>query len=337
MFAKIIVLVLSALFSSGVSEKYPSFFLPAKYSDLWGRRHFRVKQVPGDGACLFNAIAVSAQYIHSGKHSEYSDTTARLASALRACAVARLSNNDSLLLISGQEFTSCENLLVAAALEFNVSQNEYLKMMKLPQTWGGGPEIVALSNTLKRPIHVYTTAYNKLLPFRFYIKKQICFGPADNVNSNDNYMKYSDRIRPICILYTDGRFPLVKPWKDELNFDHFLALFDTDDQDCDTIVRESKRTLLPFNNACRGAINKVRSIGGITTWTGVTGFASRIILKFKNKPSETASGSTQTANRANDSNENDTVNALFNYSKNESDAILKTLIENSTAIPTFQQ
>ena len=27
--------------------------------------------------------------------------------------------------------------------------------MRLPATWGGGPEIVALANALRRPIHVY--------------------------------------------------------------------------------------------------------------------------------------------------------------------------------------
>lgn len=305
--------VVSILLSISACERYPSYFLPLKCSNSWGRSRFRIKQVPGDGSCLFNAIAVSAEYINSGKHLNYSDTTSRMASNLRRCAVDRLSNTNCPLLVSGRDITTSENLLTGAAQEFNVSPEEYLELMKEPHTWGGGPEIVALSNFLKRPIYVYTTTYNRLWPFRFQIKKQMCFGP-----DIDDGM--SEFIQPICILYTDGRFPLVKPWKDELNFDHFLALFD---DHIDRLFMDKKSS-----SSVLGTITSASSlIPSRLRWRAMAGYASKLLnsKKLMLVGKQENYGSERTCEHFNNATN------LFNYTKEGSDYILKSFIENCTA------
>ena len=68
-------------------------------------------------------------------------------------------------------------------------------------TWGGGPEIVALCNYMKRPIHVYELCLGSNKTEKSF-KLKVCarFGsPA--------YKKCS----PLYILCADGRFPDIKP------------------------------------------------------------------------------------------------------------------------------
>ena len=57
--------------------------------------------------------------------------------------------------MEGGENTTTNGLLATVAEHYNISSIKYCSNMRLRHTWGGGPEIVALSNALKRPIHVY--------------------------------------------------------------------------------------------------------------------------------------------------------------------------------------
>ena len=91
--------------------------------------------------------------------------------------------------------------------------------------WGGGAEIVALCNVLKRPIHVYElTADNKSnkesnLPSPgFCLRRMACFVSP----------KF-DCKEPLVILNADSRFPDVVPGKHLASDNHFLALFPMQD------------------------------------------------------------------------------------------------------------
>jgi hypothetical protein len=90
--------------------------------------------------------------------------------------------------------------------------------MKDGETWGGGPEIVALSNYLCMPVHVYELVSEgwRWLPLcsSFRLRPCALFGsPA------------FDKQPPLCILCCDGRYPHIFPGQQRQVGDHFLALF----------------------------------------------------------------------------------------------------------------
>lgn len=75
---------------------------------------------------------------------------------LRLQAVKVLSQHPRrLLFLQGNEYLRARDLVSAAAKQYGLSPEEYCNQMRRDRYWGGGPEIVALCNYLKRPIHVY--------------------------------------------------------------------------------------------------------------------------------------------------------------------------------------
>jgi hypothetical protein len=83
--------------------------------------------------------------------------------------------------------------------------------MRQPCVWGGGPEIVALVNLFRRPIHVYEL---RSASRRFCLRRMACFG-SPRFNSQ----------KALHILSADSRFPNIKPGRQLPNGNHFLALF----------------------------------------------------------------------------------------------------------------
>ena len=53
------------------------------------------------------------------------------------------------------EYMKASQLLEMAAEQAACAKDEYCAKLRDPRAWGGGPEIVALSNALSRPIHIY--------------------------------------------------------------------------------------------------------------------------------------------------------------------------------------
>ena len=45
--------------------------------------------------------------------------------------------------------------MAAAAEQYSMTPQEYCSQMRNKGVWGGGPEILALVNRLRRPIHVF--------------------------------------------------------------------------------------------------------------------------------------------------------------------------------------
>ena len=75
---------------------------------------------------------------------------------LRQKAVNMLSLNPRrLLFLQGSEYLRARDLVDAAAAQYDLNGEEYCDLMRKESYWGGGPEIVALCNVLRRPIHVY--------------------------------------------------------------------------------------------------------------------------------------------------------------------------------------
>ena len=105
------------------------------------------------------------------------------------------------------------DLIETAASPYGCSAEEYCETMRKESFWGGGPEVVALCNLLKRPIHIYELyPYKKNREFR--LRRMACFGSP----------KF-DRNEALHILSADSRFPDVTPGKQLAAGNHFLAVF----------------------------------------------------------------------------------------------------------------
>eukprot|EP00566_Odontella_aurita_P006496 CAMPEP_0113553868 /NCGR_PEP_ID=MMETSP0015_2-20120614/15842_1 /TAXON_ID=2838 /ORGANISM="Odontella" /LENGTH=602 /DNA_ID=CAMNT_0000454965 /DNA_START=12 /DNA_END=1820 /DNA_ORIENTATION=- /assembly_acc=CAM_ASM_000160 len=142
-----------------------------------------VRQVPGDGNCLFHSVSATLAHrsgssgggkgaggggggggggsIVDGEHPPLCTArglrTLRKSSAdLRRRAVECLSKYPRRrLFLQGRETLRAGELVDAAAAQYGLSGEEYCEQMARDSYWGGGPEIVALCNVLRRPIHVY--------------------------------------------------------------------------------------------------------------------------------------------------------------------------------------
>jgi OTU-like cysteine protease len=153
----------------------------------------QIRQVPGDGNCLFHSISLCLHHsTNNGSHwnlsgsnnnnnnkksssSSSSSSTSNgddhshgssfglqdlyaHSQKLRHDAVACLRQGHRRLVLQGPERLACRELVHAAASQYGLSSAEYCDAMAQDSVWGGGPEIVALCNLLQRPIHVYELA-----------------------------------------------------------------------------------------------------------------------------------------------------------------------------------
>lgn len=245
-----------------------------------------IRQVPGDGCCLFHAVAVSLNLIQYGRHLRmdsaeslrelkamsrslrqiavdclrscgvddecYKERKSRLISTRKGRASTdniintkkqhqkRLKKKFPRLFIQGTESMKTSDLLFTAASQYGITSEEYCDLMEQDSYWGGGPEIVALCNVLKRPINVYelvpygkvmdkdrddtraTSQYTIRVP-DYLINKQFCLRRMATFGSP----KYNSKM-PLHILSADSRFPDLPPeWIFE-NGNHFMALFPVD-------------------------------------------------------------------------------------------------------------
>jgi len=167
--------------------------------DSWNARSFekipvRVRQVPGDGNCLFHSITVALSLVEERRHFDFVGEDGRAAGTARggrrniggmtlrersemlrqeAVNILDTSSHSSSssgnytkrrrprrrrpkrLILQGREYLTADELLHVAASQYDLTGEEYCNLMRRDGYWGGGPEIVALCNALRRPIHVY--------------------------------------------------------------------------------------------------------------------------------------------------------------------------------------
>lgn len=208
-----------------------------------------IRQVPGDGNCLFHSISVAWAHATNGTHLEMRSPETmewlyRHSAKLRQLAVDCLEEQRKLLFLQGHEYLKATDLVEAAAAQYGISGSEYCDLMRQESYWGGGPEIVALCNVLQRPIHVYELhvpeedeaqgrekrrfiSQNRIgcksSSSSFVLRRMACFGSP----------KF-DRAPALHILSADSRFPDVRPGEQLESGNHFLAIFP-----------EQKRTFKP--------------------------------------------------------------------------------------------
>ena len=227
-----------------------------------------IRQVPGDGDCLFHSLAISLNLIQ-GRHlpmhtltnlyelKEMSRQLRQMAvGCLRSCNECKKRHNRGhmfhlqrsfmshhkkqrskkkvkkfkSLFIQGTESMTTSQLLSTAASQYGITSQEYCDLMEQDSYWGGGPEIVALCNVLKRPIHVYElvvsddrrdSQYQEIASVpEHLVNKQFCLRRMATFGSP----KFNDK-EPLRILSADSRFPDIHPERITENGNHFMALF----------------------------------------------------------------------------------------------------------------
>lgn len=177
----------------------------------------RIRQVPGDGNCLFHSLTICLSKVENGTHFCYDNNLDELrhhSRQLRERAVDFLAAKPKrLLYLQGREYMRARDLIETAASPYGCTPEEYCHTMRQESFWGGGPEVVALCNLLQRPIHIY-----ELYPHKknreFRLRRMACFGSP----------KF-DRNEALHILSADSRFPDVVPGKQLAAGNHFLAVF----------------------------------------------------------------------------------------------------------------
>lgn len=136
------------------------FALPSVSTD------FLFHQVPGDGSCLFHSIGVSLLHKEDSciENQDRNRSISRkgydkaLSLLLRYVAVDMLATNTTLSVSHGQDNVTSSDILSLMQLQYNTSSSEYLRCMRDERYWGGGPELLVLSELLQLPICVYELA-----------------------------------------------------------------------------------------------------------------------------------------------------------------------------------
>ena len=182
-----------------------------------------VRQMPGDGSCLFYALAAGLLQSDADKQSAHAlgnrtswFSIRQKAADLRQMAVDALADKSpgNLLTISDNDKVHSSTLLEAAAASFGMSPKDYCKSMRQASCWGGGVEMVALSNALNRQICMYEPLL--LQDGSFALHKIICFGPSETRAE-----------KSLHVLIADNRFPARYHGKAQYEGggNHFLAVF----------------------------------------------------------------------------------------------------------------
>lgn len=218
-----------------------------------------VRQVPGDGSCLFHACSAALSWVEDKEHLHYTDRCSprrnvrpgdeldiyTRSEILRQISVDMLTptrkRKEKLLFLQGNEYLKTHELLNIAASQYGITGEEYCNTMKKNGVWGGGPEIVALSNYLRRPIHIYEliSVETRKGDVTFKNRKEqeqysVSYDCSDDGNSSHEFRlrrmacfgspKFDSR-EPLHILSADCRFPDLSPGQQASFGNHFMALF----------------------------------------------------------------------------------------------------------------
>ena len=173
---------------------HPSF-LQSTYKLEGTDEVFNIRQVPGDGGCLFHALAVCLSYKKCRTHKDFDSVMRKISNNLREISVDFLLKDNETLVVENEKNSTTNELLEMTAEHYKTTPIAYCKNMRNKRTWGGGPEIVAICNYLQRPIYVYELGVKYFFKKCFELKISAKFGSP-----------YYDTRSPIHILCADGRY-----------------------------------------------------------------------------------------------------------------------------------
>ena len=145
---------------------------------------FTLKNVPGDGDCMFQAVALAtsasmglggndallraianetrnvvAQVLLSSSHHHHDNHNRTGGTGTNNGTDngtdSAVNNNSGNLHVNGKRIVRVIDLLQSAAKQEHVSPETYIELLRNGTLQGGGPELTVLSNILRRPISIY--------------------------------------------------------------------------------------------------------------------------------------------------------------------------------------
>ena len=127
---------------------------PPYFSD--GCQRFIMRNVPGDGDCMFLAVALAAA---TSMGVGGNNALLRAISLETRAVVAQIMNSPGNLHIEGDRIVPAKDLLASASRKEGLTPQDYLEKLQKEGIegglYGGGPELAVLSNILRRPISIY--------------------------------------------------------------------------------------------------------------------------------------------------------------------------------------
>jgi hypothetical protein len=133
----------------------PEFFIEA--DDNNHGTIFTMRNVPGEGDCMFLAVALAAA---TSMGLGANDAMLRAISRETRAVVAQLLESPGNLHISQDHgVVAASELLLSAAQKEGLDPQDYLELLRKEGCqgglYGGGPELTVLTNVLRRPISIY--------------------------------------------------------------------------------------------------------------------------------------------------------------------------------------
>jgi hypothetical protein len=98
----------------------------------------QIRQVPGDGNCLFHSLSLCLQHAVNGTHWDMPNRLDELyehSRSLRAKAVACLRQNKRKLFLQGKESMRAIELVTSAAQQYDLTPEEYCATMEEDCVW----------------------------------------------------------------------------------------------------------------------------------------------------------------------------------------------------------
>jgi hypothetical protein len=133
---------------------------PRLFVDASSQTSFTMRNVPGEGDCMFLAVAL-ATFTSVGLGAN--DVLLRAISReTRSVVASILESPTGNLVIAKTRLVPAQALLQSASKQEGLSPKDYLALLRKEGLegglYGGGPELTVLSNVLRRPISIYELA-----------------------------------------------------------------------------------------------------------------------------------------------------------------------------------
>jgi hypothetical protein len=133
---------------------------PRTFVDVETGQAFTMRAVPGEGDCMFLAVALAAlTSMGLGANTALLKAISR---EQRNVVASILESDGGNLIIEGQRQVTTTALLKSAAAGEGLTTDQYLSLLRKEGVdgglYGGGPELTVLANVLRRPISIYEVA-----------------------------------------------------------------------------------------------------------------------------------------------------------------------------------
>ena len=147
---------------NGVCMDPGLFVLDEKSEDKENKKYFTMRNVPGNGDCMFLAVALAAATsMGLGGNDALLEAISR---ETREVVAQVLSSPTGTLYIANGQTCKAKALLQQATRGEGLGEDtdRYLELLRMPGAkggiQGGGPELTVLANVLRRPISIYELA-----------------------------------------------------------------------------------------------------------------------------------------------------------------------------------